>query len=97
MTNFLETGDSRETSREIMDAILFIAAGDERAAERIWDAPDDRELLAIWGRVTQNGLIAADDYCWGWSGNQWARDIAAHREQIRAMDAACAGQWTENR
>jgi hypothetical protein len=65
---FLDSGDSRETSQEIINAIWSISKTD---AERIWSEPDQDELLAIWEIVTGNGSRATTDYCWGASGTQW--------------------------
>jgi hypothetical protein len=65
---FLHSGDSRETSQEIINAIWSISKTD---AERIWSEPDQDELLAIWEIVTGNGSRATTDYCWGASGTQW--------------------------
>ena len=72
MKTFIETGDSRETSKEIMDAIVFVAGGDSAEAVRIWEEPTEAELLAIWERVTQNGLHDASEFCWGCEGSKWA-------------------------
>ena len=86
-TNFIDTADARETSPEIMSAILWVARGcdaeriwfalgeDETEAERIWADPSDAELLAIWERVTKNGLINASEFCWGASGSDWANNV----------------------
>lgn len=73
MKSFSETADSRETSREIMEAILFVANGDESAAERIWADPTDAELIAIQERATKNGLIDATELYWGAASNRWAQ------------------------
>ena len=72
MKTFIETGDSRETSKEIMEAIVFVAGGDSAEAVRIWEEPTEAELLAIWERVTQNGLHDASEFCWGCEGSKWA-------------------------
>jgi hypothetical protein len=72
---FLDSGDSRETSQEIINAIWSLSQGDELAAERIWTEPDSDELLAIWEIVTGNGSRAATEYCWGASGYQWGDAI----------------------
>ena len=69
---FLHSGDSRETSQEIINAIWSISKTD---AERIWSEPDQDELLAIWEIVTKNGLLPATDFCWGASGTQWGDAI----------------------
>ena len=63
--------DGRNTSNEICEAILKIATNNEDAA-RIWQDPTESEMLAIWERVTKNGLLAADDFCWGAAGSSWA-------------------------
>lgn len=68
---FLHSGDSRETSPEIIAAIWTISNKSDADAERIWSEPDPDELLAIWEIVTKNGLRAAADYYWGASGYQW--------------------------
>ena len=63
--------DGRETSNEICEAILKIATNNEDAA-RIWQDPTESEMLAIWERVTKNGLLTAADFCWGAAGSCWA-------------------------
>ena len=68
---FLHSGDSRETSQEIINAIFSLAQWSDVVAERIWSEPDQDELLAIWEIVTGNGSRATTDYCWGASGTQW--------------------------
>ena len=74
---FLETADSRETSIELMASILAVADGNETDAARIWEDPSEAEMLAIWERVTQNGLHDASEYCWGAEGSKWADNITA--------------------
>lgn len=77
MTTFIESAASRETSVEIMDAILWLARGNEAEAVRIWEEPTDKEMLALWERVTKNGLVSADEFCWGAAGSDWATDFNA--------------------
>lgn len=74
MKSFLETGESRQTCPEIMQAIMDIAHTDEIAV-RIWEQPTESELIAIWEIVTTNGLHPATDYCWGAAGCDWAPTI----------------------
>lgn len=71
MTNFIDTADSRNTSREIMEAIRAIAGGDT-AAILMWNEPTHEQTLAVWERVTNNGQRDSTDYCWGASGSAWA-------------------------
>jgi len=75
MYNFLTSAASRETSYEILEAILFVAGQNEAAAERIWEDPCYEEGLAVWERVTGNGLRAATEYTWGASGTLWAETL----------------------
>lgn len=75
MLTFLQTAASRETSTEIMEAILYVAGNNETQAERIWTEPTFDELLAICERVTKNGLIPSSEFCWGASGSDWADGI----------------------
>ena len=73
MTNFVDTADSRETSRELMVAILQVAGGDEDRAESIWEnGPNDAEMAEIVKIVTQNGMYETTDFVWGAAGENWA-------------------------
>ena len=80
MSDFLISGDSRETSMEIIEAISFLANGNDAIAERIWSDPTEPELLAIWERATNNGLISDNDFCWGASGSKW---MVKHNRALR--------------
>lgn len=79
MSNFLNTAASRETSADLMAAILWVA-GSEDAASRVWESPTEPELLAIWERVTKNGLIDASEFCWGAAGGNWAKEFGVEAE-----------------
>ena len=74
MSTFIESATSRETSAELMEAILAVA-GSEQAAERVWEDPSNREALAIWERVTKNGQRSASEFCWGANGSTWANAL----------------------
>ena len=74
MTDFLSTAASRETSPELMDAILAVA-GNESRAVRVWEEPTEAEALAIWERVTKNGLIDSGEFVWGADGSGWAKAL----------------------
>ena len=65
MSKFIESSESRETSVELMEAILYVA-GSEDAAERVWEDPTAAEALAIWERVTN---------CFGIRRRQVDRDV----------------------
>jgi hypothetical protein len=72
MTTFISTADARETSVELMEAILRVAGNNEAAANRIWsDGPSDAEQAAIIEVVTKNGMFETTDFCWGSAGYEW--------------------------
>lgn len=73
MTTFINTADSRNTSAELLDAMLYIANGDETVADRIWQDPTEAEIIAIYERVTKNGLIDPAEFKWGACGTGWAQ------------------------
>jgi hypothetical protein len=79
MSNFIESANSRETSAELMEAILYVA-GSEGAAVRVWEEPTEAEALAIWERVTKNGLLDSTDFCWGVAGSGWAKALGVETE-----------------
>jgi hypothetical protein len=72
---FLDSGDARETSEEIIKAIHSVASGNDDEAERIWEAPIPEELIAIWEAVTKNGLIPSTNFVWGHECQYWANPI----------------------
>lgn len=70
---FISTANSRETSREIMEAIASLAR-DLDEAEALWDGDGFGRIANpsdIWERVTGNGRRDASDYCWGAAGTDW--------------------------
>ena len=75
---FEQWASSRGTDEEIAEAIFWLS-GEEADQEetpksdRIWEAPTREEWLAIWERVTGNGLRDGADYHWGESrmGNEY--------------------------
>lgn len=74
MTSFIKSAASRETSVELMEAILEVARGDEERALKIWeDGATGAELTAIIEIVTKNGMYETTDFCWGASGSQWEK------------------------
>lgn len=75
MNAFIKSADSRETSTELMQVIFSVAGKNEIEAERVWEDPTETELLSIWEIVTNNGRIDSHEFCWGTSGDAWARDI----------------------
>lgn len=65
---FLTSGDSRETSPEVMEAIMDLASAYPNPDPvRIWEAPTESECVAIWEMVTKNGLLSDRDFHWGCS------------------------------
>ena len=74
---FIATGDSRETSPEIMEAIAFFARNTAEA-EALLNGDDLGEIANpsdIWEHVTNNGLRDASNYVWGEAGADWSVEI----------------------
>ena len=73
---FLSSGDSRETSPELMEAIYFVAGCDNKRAADMWaHGVTDGELVSIVERVTHNGLHDTTEFFWGGLGSDWASII----------------------
>lgn len=70
--SFIGLSESLETSKEILEAIDWLALGNDSEAKRIWNDPTAEEMIAIWERVTKNGLIEPEEFLWGESGKNWA-------------------------
>lgn len=85
MSKFIESANSRETSVELMEAILYVA-GSEEAAARLWEEPTEAEALAVWERVTKNGLIDSTDFDWGAAGANWATALGIVRSGYAIVD-----------
>lgn len=74
---FIASGDTRETSREVMAAIAFFACH-EGEAEAIWNGDalgTACTLLDIWEHATSNGANSVN-LCWGEEGEHWVSEIA---------------------
>jgi hypothetical protein len=82
---FVQTGESRETSPEIMKAIAFFAKNNAEA-ETLWNG-DGFGLIChptdLWEHVTKNGLNEPTDYFWGASGSRWWADILGSHEKTK--------------
>lgn len=61
--DWIATGDSRETSKRVMEAIACLAR-DEAEAEAIWSDGGD-QVLAVWEIATSNGAHDPDGIYWG--------------------------------
>ena len=76
MISFIESASSRETSVEIMDAILWLARGDETEASwrlftpllRSWQqqgrAGMETYAAGSWGPAGGDALLAAHGHAW---------------------------------
>jgi hypothetical protein len=76
---FIASADSRETSPEIMEAIVFFAR-DLKEAEDLWNGDGFGRICNpsdMWEHVTKNGLRDATDFCWGASGTAWWEHVNA--------------------
>ena len=71
---FIATAASRETSPEIMKAIVAFAA-DADAADYIWETGlgdfDSESAQAFVNTATRDGTIDPADLLWGASGADW--------------------------
>lgn len=68
---FIESGHTRETSPEIMQAIAFFAR-DLNEAESLWNGDGFGAICTttdMWEHVTGNGLRDGDGLFWG--GRDW--------------------------
>lgn len=64
---FIATADSRETSREVMQAIAFFAR-DAAEAEALWNGDglgQIAHLNDIWEHATGNGRVSDEGLFWG--------------------------------
>lgn len=71
--DFIASGDSRETSKEIMQAIAFFARNKEEAIA-LWEGSGWGVVcnpIDLWENVTLAGLREAEEFYWGSSGNRW--------------------------
>ncbi len=75
---FLASADRRETSKEIMEAIVFFAR-DLREAEELWNGDGFGRICNpsdLWENVTGNGGRDPTDFCWGAAGRDWWKHIS---------------------
>ena len=75
---FIATGASRETSPQVMEAIVFFAR-DEAEAVALWEGDGIgriAHLRDIWEKATGNGRISDEDLFWG--GRSLAQVMAAN-------------------
>jgi hypothetical protein len=71
--NFIASGDSRETSSAVMNAIAFFARNEDEA-EKIWNGDligIACTFLDIWENATSNGTKSVNLF-WGVDGSKWA-------------------------
>jgi hypothetical protein len=70
---FIASGDSRETSPEIMQAIAFFARN-AAEAEALWNGDGFGVVchpIDLWEHVTKNGMRDPSEFCWGSAGTHW--------------------------
>ena len=70
---FIATGDSRETSAEIMKAIAFLARNTAEA-DALWTDGKAAcgSIVDVQEIVTKNGRLDASDFVWGAAGSDWS-------------------------
>lgn len=75
MRTFIDTAESRETSRELMEAIYAVAGYNDELAERIWEeGPNTEQLFGIVGLLARHNT-SPDDFVWGASGTDWTNGL----------------------
>lgn len=77
--DFIASGESRETSREIMQAIAFFARN-LAEAEALWNGNGFGAICHptdLWERVTGNGQRDPEGVVWGAAGSGWWAHISA--------------------
>lgn len=75
------TPDNTGTCREILDAIYRVADQDEERAEKIWEAPTDAELDAIFADVIRRH--GRGEYFWGAEGR--VTELQYHTDDGRPL------------
>ena len=55
IARFIDSAEMRATDLQILQALLYLADGDEAQAERIWRAPTNMELVDIYVLLTGRG------------------------------------------
>jgi hypothetical protein len=76
-TDFIASADSRETSPEIMEAIVFFAR-DLAEAVALWNGDGFGTVCHptdLWEHVTKNGTHSETEFFWGAAGSHWWTDI----------------------
>lgn len=71
---FLASAQVRRTDVRILEIILDLAEGDAAAADRIWAAPSEIELIDIFVALTDRGLDP-ESLQWDRMGVLWSRGI----------------------
>lgn len=75
--DFINSADSRETSREIMEAIIAFS-NDLADAEYIWEEGlvnfNENARFHFINTATRDGRLETADLYWGAAGNKWTED-----------------------
>ena len=82
MKTFIETADSRETSKEIMERSCSWQSGDSAEAVRIWEEPTEAETACYLGSsyAKTHCLQTRIRFFWGCDGSKWADSIKMEDE-----------------
>ena len=57
--------DALNADEAVAEAIHYVAGQSPVAAQVVFENPSYPEWLAIWERVTKNGLLKAGEFRWG--------------------------------
>lgn len=73
MNTFIESAAEKNTSVEILEAILHISKNYEDVAELCWETGLIKALMNIVIKmVTQDGKLDTTEFHWGNAGTEWA-------------------------
>jgi len=76
--DWMEMSLSLETSPDIMEEIWLVSK--KRTPMAIWEDPLPDEAKEILKGIMRKGT--PDDFCWGASGPNWARDLGLKGEDL---------------
>ncbi len=76
--DWMKMSDSLETSPDLMEEIWLISK--KRTPMEIWEDPLPDEAREIVNGILKKGT--PEEFCWGASGPNWARDLVPQGEDL---------------
>lgn len=79
--DWMEMSSSLETSQDLMEEIWTVSSSRGwRTPMEIWEDPLPDEAREIVNGILKKG--APEEFCWGESGPNWARDLGLKGEDL---------------